>query len=68
MKQLTNRVCHTDVPVPEPDGSDFLRKAASESCGYNPNVDAFEANRQVQAGGGPEKIVDRAARRARGER
>lgn len=59
-----SRTCHNDVPCESSDDVTRFRELAKESCGYDPSKDLFEATRQVEAGGGAEGIVNRAAARA----
>jgi len=51
--------------VPSPEATDeAVRERAAESCGFRMGVDLFDARRQINSNGGPEAILDRAARRA----
>jgi hypothetical protein len=61
VKRLSG-TCHHDVPPTPEDGATF-REQARESCGYPMGVDLFTAREQVEAGGGPEKVLDRAVQK-----
>lgn len=40
-----------------------MRQRAAESCGHQMGVDLFDARREIEAGGGAEKVLDRVVRR-----
>jgi hypothetical protein len=59
----TSHAKHVPSSEPEEEGA-FLREAAEQSCGYRMGTDLFTAREQIEAGGGPRAIVQRAERRA----
>jgi hypothetical protein len=63
MKTLKARVCHTDIPSATGDSGESIRQAAAESCGFRQGQDLFDAQREIEAGGGAEGILDAVVRR-----
>jgi hypothetical protein len=63
MKTLLNH-CHHDVPSEASDCGEIMKQRASEACGFDVGQDAFASHDQMMRRGGPEAIVDRAAKRA----
>jgi hypothetical protein len=63
MKTLPNH-CHHDVPSEASDCGEIMHQRAAEACGFDTTKDAFDAHAEMHRRGGPEAIVDRAAKRA----
>ncbi len=54
----------TSSPQAADDCGEAMRERAAEACGFDTTKDAFDASREMHARGGPEAVVDRAAKRA----
>lgn len=56
---------HRHVPPSEAsDCGEIMHQRAAEACGFDTTKDAFDAHAEMHARGGPEAVVDRAAKRA----